>query len=89
MKKVFCFALLCVLAGCGDRYSPDDRRGPDATGFKTSNPLILPPDYLLRAPEPKQAETPEPAATSSAPAAEDPASDAAPALFPESAAAED
>ncbi len=83
MKKILCFALLCVLAGCGDRYSPDERRGPDATGFTTSNPLILPPDYLLRAPEQKQT------ATSSAPATEDPASDGVPPLFPESAAAED
>ena len=89
MKKIFCFALLCVLAGCGDRYSLDERRGPDATGFTTSNPLILPPDYLLRAPEQKQTATPEPAATSSAPATEDPASDGVPPLFPESAAAED
>ncbi len=60
MKKFFCFAFLCVLTGCGDRYSLDDRRGPDATGFSTSNPLILPPDYLLRAPEPEKAKNAAP-----------------------------
>lgn len=73
MMKVFCLFLLICLTGCADRYSLDKGRGPDPRGIVTNNPLVLPPDYLLRAPEPaapeqnqtekkESAETPAPAA---------------------------
>ena len=52
MMKVFCLFLLICLAGCADRYYLDKGRGPDPQGIVTNNPLVLPPDYLLRAPEP-------------------------------------
>ena len=52
MKKIFCLFLLLCLSGCADRYSLDKDRGPEAEGISTNNPLVLPPDYLLRAPEP-------------------------------------
>jgi len=52
--KIFCILLLLFLTGCGDRYSLDEKRGPDPKGIVTSHPLSLPPDYMLRAPEPKQ-----------------------------------
>lgn len=52
MKKIFCLFLVFCLTGCGDRYSLDKGRGPDPQGIVTNNPLTLPPDYLLRAPEP-------------------------------------
>ncbi|MGN1080355.1 MAG: hypothetical protein ACI4TE_09320 [Alphaproteobacteria bacterium] len=55
MMKVFCLFLLFCLAGCADRYSLDKGRGPDPQGIVTGNPLVLPPDYLLRAPEPAAA----------------------------------
>ena len=50
--KLFCVLLILFLTGCGDRYSLDEKRGPDPKGFVTTHPLSLPPDYLLRAPEP-------------------------------------
>lgn len=50
--KFFCVLLLLFLTGCGDRYSLDEKRGPDPEGFVTTHPLSLPPDYMLRAPEP-------------------------------------
>ncbi|MBO4520857.1 MAG: DUF3035 domain-containing protein [Alphaproteobacteria bacterium] len=52
--KIFCVLLLLFLTGCGDRYSLDEKRGPDPKGIVTTHPLSLPPDYMLRAPEPKQ-----------------------------------
>ena len=52
MKKIFCLFLLLCLSGCADRYSLDKDRGPEAEGISTNNPLVLPPDYLLRAPKP-------------------------------------
>lgn len=54
--KLFCVLVILFLAGCGDRYSLDEKRGPDPKGFVTTHPLSLPPDYLLRAPEPATAE---------------------------------
>lgn len=63
MIRIFSLFLLFCLAGCADRYSLDKERGPDPQGIATANPLVLPPDYLLRAPEPaaakKKPETPE------------------------------
>lgn len=50
--KILCVLLLLFLTGCGDRYSLDEKRGPDPKGFVTNHPLSLPPDYMLRAPEP-------------------------------------
>lgn len=50
--KIFCLLLLFCLSGCADRYSLDKGRGPDPQGIVANNPLVLPPDYLLRAPEP-------------------------------------
>ena len=50
--KFLCALLLLFLTGCGDRYSLDEKRGPDPKGFVTTHPLSLPPDYMLRAPEP-------------------------------------
>lgn len=55
--KIFCVLLLLFLTGCGDRYSLDEKRGPDPEGFVTTHPLSLPPDYLLRAPEPVKPDT--------------------------------
>ena len=60
MKKIFYLLLLISLAGCADRYSLDKGRGPEPQGIFTGNPLALPPDYLLRAPEPA-AQTEKPA----------------------------
>ena len=54
--KILCVLLLLFLTGCGDRYSLDEKRGPDPKGIVTTHPLSLPPDYMLRAPEPKQPE---------------------------------
>lgn len=56
--KALCLISLLFLTGCGDRYSLDEKRGPDPEGFATHNRLALPPDYLLRAPEPA-GKTPE------------------------------
>ena len=50
--KLFCLFLLFCLVGCADRYSLDKDRGPNPEGIVTNNPLSLPPDYMLRAPEP-------------------------------------
>ena len=49
--KLFCVLLVLFLTGCGDRYSLDEKRGPDPKGIITTHPLSLPPDYMLRAPE--------------------------------------
>lgn len=49
--KLFSVLLLLFLTGCGDRYSLDEKRGPDPKGIVTTHPLSLPPDYMLRAPE--------------------------------------
>ena len=48
--KILCVLLLLFLTGCGDRYSLDEKRGPDPKGIVTTHPLSLPPDYMLRAP---------------------------------------
>ena len=52
--KIFCVLILLFLTGCGDRYSLDEKRGPDPKGIVTTHPLSLPPDYMLRAPEPQK-----------------------------------
>ena len=52
--NIFCVLLLLFLTGCGDRYSLDEKRGPDPKGIVTTHPLSLPPDYMLRAPEPAE-----------------------------------
>lgn len=57
--KIFCVLLLLFLTGCGDRYSLDEKRGPDPKGIVTTHPLSLPPDYMLRAPEPEQKQSAE------------------------------
>ena len=57
MKKIFCLFLFFCLAGCADRFSLDKGRGPDPQGFVTNNPLVLPPDYLLRAPQLPETDT--------------------------------
>lgn len=56
--KALCLISLLFLTGCGNYYSLDEKRGPDPEGFVTHNRLALPPDYLLRAPEPA-GKTPE------------------------------
>ncbi len=74
--KTLCLIALLFLTGCGNYYSLDEKRGPDPEGFVTHNRLALPPDYLLRAPEPA-AQTPEQPAT--------PAAETAPETVPETA----
>lgn len=54
--KILCAILVLFLTGCGDRYSLDEKRGPDPKGIVTTHPLSLPPDYMLRAPEPVEKE---------------------------------
>ncbi len=49
--RVLGFLLILCLCGCADRYSLDKDRGPDPQGIVSSNPLVLPPDYTLRAPQ--------------------------------------
>lgn len=50
--KILCVMMLLFLTGCGDNYSLDEKRGPNPEGIVTTHPLSLPPDYMLRAPEP-------------------------------------
>lgn len=55
--KILYVLILLFLTGCGDNYSLDEKRGPNPEGIVTTHPLSLPPDYMLRAPEPiKQTE---------------------------------
>ena len=74
--KVLCVLMLLFLTGCGDNYSLDEKRGPNPEGIVTTHPLSLPPDYMLRAPEPiKQTErkkAPEEKAETAGKAAETP-----------------
>ena len=50
--RILCILTLLFLTGCGDNYSLDEKRGPNPEGIVTTHPLSLPPDYMLRAPEP-------------------------------------
>ncbi len=50
MKVLGLLFILCLF-GCADRYSLDKDRGPNPQGIVASNPLVLPPDYTLRAPQ--------------------------------------
>lgn len=50
--RILYVLILLFLAGCGDNYSLDEKRGPNPEGIVTTHPLSLPPDYMLRAPEP-------------------------------------
>lgn len=69
MNKIFLSALTIIaLTGCADRYSLDKNRGPDPSGITTHNQLSLPPDFLLRAPEPTSAPAAEAAAETAVPA---------------------
>lgn len=61
MNRIFLTALTVIaLTGCADRYSLDKNRGPDPSNITTHNQLSLPPDFLLRAPEPALAPVPVP-----------------------------
>lgn len=60
MNTIFLTALTVIaLTGCADRYSLDKNRGPDPGNITTHNQLSLPPDFLLRAPEPAAAPAPD------------------------------
>lgn len=56
MMKTLCFfpaVFLAALSGCTDRYALDNR-GPDEYSVMANPPLSLPPDFMLRAPEPEK-----------------------------------